>query len=79
MEIITQRIQSQKNSFFQLILCDSKMYLWQQKKVRHYVLKKCKYIQKMIEIIFSVYEFCIYSTLWFYMIGISLWTMWKVW
>ncbi len=42
--------------------------------------KKCKYTQKMIEMIFSLYEICnIYWKLWFHMIGISLWTMWKIW
>jgi len=35
---------------------------------------------KNAEMIFNVYEICnIYQTLWFHMIRISLWAMWRVW
>ncbi len=33
-----------KNSFFQLILCNSKIYLW-QKNVRYYVLRNATYLE----------------------------------
>jgi hypothetical protein len=44
-----------KNSFFQLILCDSKTYLW-QKNVRQYVLKNVIILKKTIEMILSFYN-----------------------
>jgi hypothetical protein len=50
------------------------------KKYTSLCTKRCKYIQKMIEMIFSFYEICnIYQTLGFHMIGISFWNMWRVW
>jgi hypothetical protein len=48
------------------------------KKCTSLCTKKWIYIQKMIEMIFSIYEICsIYGTLWFHMIGISFWAMWN--
>jgi len=46
-----------KKSFFQLIVCDFKVYLW-QKNVCQLCIKKCKYTQKIIEMICSLYEIC---------------------
>jgi len=39
------KFDQKENSFFQLILCDSKTYLW-QKKCTSMRTKKCNYIQK---------------------------------
>jgi hypothetical protein len=64
---------------FQLIMCNSKI-IFVTKKCTLIRTKKCKYIQKMIEMIFNLYEICsIYLKLWFLMTGISLWTMWRIW
>jgi hypothetical protein len=41
---------------FQLIFFHSEIYLWQ--KSTSLCTKKCKYTQKMIEMIFSLYEIC---------------------
>jgi len=64
---------------FQLIMCNSKI-IFVTKKCTLIRTKKCKYIQKMIEMIFNLYEICsIYLKLWFLMTRISLWTMWRIW
>jgi hypothetical protein len=43
-----KKIQLQKNSFFQPILCDSKIYLW-QKNVCHYVLKNANMLKNLLK------------------------------
>jgi hypothetical protein len=64
-----------KTTFFYFIWCDVQIYLYEKKYTQN--IKTCKYTQ---EIIVNIYEICmIYWTLWFHMIGISLWAMWRVW
>jgi len=53
-----------------------KFVMLAQKKCMPQHTKKCKYIQKLIEMIFHLYEiYNVYETkLWFNRIGIGLWT-----
>jgi hypothetical protein len=48
---------SKEITFLNLIWCDVKVYLCQKIYTSHHI-KKCTNIQKMIEMIFSLYEIC---------------------
>jgi hypothetical protein len=57
MVIITQIIQSQRKFFFPTYIVQFQN-IFVVKKCTSLCTKKCKYTQKMIEMIFSFYEVC---------------------
>jgi len=60
------------------IWCDVKIYLCPKKNSQH--IKKMQIYSKNDWNDFKFYEVCImYQTLWFHLIRISLWAMWKNW
>jgi hypothetical protein len=60
---MTQRTQSQRKFLFPTYIVQFQKHIFAKKSVA-LCTKKCKYTQKMIEMIFSLHKICnIYSTL----------------
>jgi hypothetical protein len=51
------KLSSKEATLFNLIWCDVKIYLCERKNGQEHI-KKCKYIKKLIKMIFSLYEIC---------------------